>query len=227
MHHWAIYKKLEEASQAAADFLAEHILASIDARGVCHVIVPGGNTPARCFDYLLQKSLPWEKVHWYPGDERCYPAGHPERNDVMLREHLLSRIPASHFHAMAAELGPEQGAQAYREKLHDVGTFDIAFLGMGEDGHTASLFPGNEALQDTETVVAVYDSPKSPPERVSIGINTLREARVRMVLAAGESKAAIMQRIWDGELLPVNSIGDIHWFIDEACMPTGAPANKD
>ena len=126
MHHWSVYKQLEEASKAAADFLAENILASIEARGVCHVIVPGGNTPARCFDYLVKKSLPWEKIHWYPGDERCYPQEHPERNDVMLREHLLSRVPVSHFHPMQAELGPEQAAAAYRETIQAIDAFDIA-----------------------------------------------------------------------------------------------------
>lgn len=227
MHHWSVYKQLDEASRAAADFLAENILASIEARGICHVIVPGGSTPAHCFDYLVQKSLPWEKIHWYPGDERCYPAGHPERNDVMLREHLVSRIPSSHFHAMVAELGPEQAATAYRKTIDDIEFFDIAFLGMGEDGHTASLFPGNDALLDTNTVVAVYGSPKPPSERVSMGMNTLRQARVRMVLAAGESKMPIMIRIRAGEVMPVNNIGDIYWFIDEACMPSDAPADKD
>jgi 6-phosphogluconolactonase len=218
MHDWSVYQQLEAASRAAADFLAEQILASIEARGVCHVIVPGGSTPARCFDYLVQKSLPWQKVHWYPGDERCYPPGHPERNDVMLREHLITRVPASHFHAMLAELGPEQAATAYRKTINDIEVFDIAFLGMGEDGHTASLFPGDAALQDTNTVVAVYGSPKPPAERVSMGLNTLRQARVRMVLAAGASKAAVIQRIRAGEPVPVNCIGDIHWFVDEACL---------
>lgn len=217
MHHWSVYPQLEEASRAAADFLSENILSAIEARGVCHVIVPGGSTPVRCFDFLAQKPLPWDKLHWYPGDERCYPTGHPERNDVMLKEHLLSRIPASHFHAMAAELGAEQAAADYQEDIQAIETFDVAFLGMGEDGHTASLFPGNAALQNKDSVVAVFDSPKPPSERVSMGVNTLLQSRVRMVLAAGSGKADIIQRIRAGEALPVNSIGDIYWFLDEAC----------
>jgi 6-phosphogluconolactonase len=218
MHHWSVYKQLDDASRAAAEFLAENILAAIEAWGVCHVIVPGGSTPVRCFDFLVQKSLPWQHVHWYPGDERCYPTGHPERNDVMLQKHLLASVPASHFHAMPAELGPERAAQAYRELITDISAFDIAFLGMGEDGHTASLFPGEPALQDLNTVVAVHRSPKPPAERVSMGLNTLRRARLRMVLAGGSGKAAIIQRIRAGESLPVNSIGDIHWFLDELCL---------
>lgn len=227
MHHWSVYKQLEEASKAAADFLAENILASVKARGVCHVIVPGGNTPARCFDYLIKKSLPWEKIHWYPGDERCYPEGHPERNDVMLREHLLAHIAVSHFHPMRAELGAEQAAKAYRETIQAIDAFDIAFLGMGEDGHTASLFPGNAALQDNQTVVAVSHSPKPPAERVSMSLNTLRQSRLRMVLAAGAGKAGIIERIRAGDNFPVNSIGDIHWFIDEACLATMSEEGND
>lgn len=218
MHHWLSYKHLDEASKAAADFLAENVLASIEDRGVCHVIVPGGNTPALCFDYLSRKSLPWEKIHWYPGDERCYPEDHPERNDVMLRQNLLSRIPNSHFHPMHAELGPEQAAAAYCETIATIDAFDIAFLGMGEDGHTASLFPGNVATKEALPVVAVHNAPKLPAERVSMGMNTLRRSRLRMVLAAGKSKAEIIQRIRAGDKLPVNSIGDIHWFLDEACL---------
>lgn len=218
MHHWSVYREMEDASRAAAEFLADNILAAVDARGVCHVIVPGGTTPARCFDFLIQKPLPWQHIYWYPGDERCYPAGHPERNDVMLQQHLLANVPDGHFYAMPAESGPEQAARTYRERIADVDVFDIAFLGLGEDGHTASLFPGDAALQDRNSVVAVHHAPKPPAERVSMGLNTLRQAGLRMVLAGGDGKAAIVQRIRAGDSLPVNSIGDIHWFLDERCM---------
>lgn len=223
MHHWATYPSLDAAARAAADFLAEAIVASVGARGACHVIVPGGTTPAGCFARLAEKDLPWDNIHWYPGDERCYPAGHPERNDVMIAEHLLSRLSTVHFHPMPAELGPEQAAAAYREMIKGIDAFDIAFLGMGEDGHTASLFPGNAALQEmASSVVAVHDAPKPPTDRVSMGLATLRQARLRMVLTAGPAKAAIIQRIREGEVLPVNQVGDIHWFVDTACLEDAA-----
>jgi len=218
MHHWAVYPSLDLAARAAADFIAEHIAASIEARGVCHMIVPGGNTPAGCFTALAEKPLAWDKLHCYPGDERCYPMGHAERNDVMIAQHLLSRVESIHFHPMPAELGPEQAAAAYRKKIEALDLFDIAFLGMGEDGHTASLFPGNVALQESASVVAVHDSPKPPGDRVSMGLTTLRRTRLRVVLAAGGSKATIMARIREGEALPVNQVGDIHWFVDEAAV---------
>ncbi len=218
MHHWAISSSLESAAEAAADFIAQQIAASIEARGVCHMIVPGGNTPAGCFAALAKKPLPWDRLHCYPGDERCYPEGHRERNDVMIRQHLLSRLASIHFHPMPAEQGAEQAALAYCQTIESVDAFDIAFLGMGEDGHTASLFPGNAALQETASVVAVHDSPKPPADRISMGLSTLRRARLRVVLAAGASKAAIMARIRAGEALPVNQVGDIHWFVDEASV---------
>jgi len=218
MHHWTVYSSLDNAATAAADFIAEHIAASIAARGVCHMIVPGGNTPAGCFAALAEKSLSWDKVHCYPGDERCYEAGHTERNDVMIKKHLLSRLPVINFHPMPSELGAEQAAEAYRETVDAIDAFDIAFIGMGEDGHTASLFPGNVALEKTASVVAVHDSPKPPTDRVSMSLLTLRRARLRVVLTAGASKAEIMVRIRAGETLPVNQVGDIHWFVDEASV---------
>jgi len=215
VHQWTVSSSLDAASIAAADFIAAQIRASIEARGVCHMIVPGGNTPARCFALLAEMPLQWDKVHCYPGDERCYEKGHAERNDVMIKESLLSRVPDVHFHPMPAELGAEQAAEAYRAVVEPIGLFDIAFLGMGEDGHTASLFPGNEALDQTVSVVAVHGSPKPPADRISMSLPTIQLARQRVVLAAGESKRKIMARIRAGEPLPVNQVGDIHWFVDE------------
>jgi 6-phosphogluconolactonase len=103
----------------------------------------------------------------------------------------------------------------YRNTIGEIQAFDIAFLGMGEDGHTASLFPGNQALHDEHSVVAVRQSPKPPDERVSMGISTLKKARCRIVLASGEDKQAVIAQVRAGDELPVNLIGDIEWFIDK------------
>jgi len=187
------------------------------------MIVPGGNTPTGCFAALAEMSLPWDKLHCYPGDERCYQVGHVERNDVMIEANFLSRLAGIHFHPMPAELGAEQAALAYQATIKAVDLFDIAFLGMGEDGHTASLFPGNAALAETASVVAVHDSPKPPADRISMSMPVLRQARLRVVLAAGRSKASIMERVRSGEPLPVNQVGDIHWFVDEASLSADIP----
>ena len=216
MHKWFVYNEFSEASNAAADFLAKHIETTIKKKDICNVVLPGGNSPAACLKILQKKKLPWNNVNWFIGDERCYPLGHVDRNDVMLDKNLWSQLSASNVYRIPAEFGPEQGAKVYREVLKSIDSFDIVFLGMGEDGHTASLFPDNEALKDSRSVVPVYDSPKEPRERVSLSINTLKQADCRMVLTGGPTKSPVISRIKEDALLPVNMIGDINWFIDEA-----------
>lgn len=218
MHKWNVYKEFDEASKAAANFIATNIKECIHDKGICHVVLSGGNTPARCLNYLATKSIVWEKVHWYLADERCYPKGHAERNDLMLQNNLWSLISAANIHVMPAEQGAQQATIVYRDTIKAIDNFDIAFLGVGEDGHTASLFPGNAALDDLNSVVAVFNSPKAPDERVSLSIETLRNTSCRLVLAGGEGKAPIISRIKSGELLPINSLGDISWFVDEAAV---------
>jgi len=220
MHEWFVYETFDEVSKAAADFLAEHIQTCLKQKGVCHVVLPGGNTPEDCFTYLVEKKLPWNQINWYLGDERCYPSGHVDRNDVMLDKNLWSHISASNIYRIPAELGAEQAAKTYRETVDSIESFDIVFLGMGEDGHTASLFPDNEALHDTRSVIPVYDSPKEPGERVSLSLNVIKKAKWRMVLTAGSAKADVISRIKKGETLPINRLGDINWFVDKAA--TGA-----
>lgn len=218
MHQWFVYNDFEQAAKAAADFLASQIEASIKQQGVCHVVLPGGNTPATCLGHLANKTLPWDRVHWYPGDERCYPSGHAERNDVMLEQHLWSHLHNTNVHIIPTELGAEAAAAMYRDVISALEHFDIAFLGVGEDGHTASLFPDNKALHDTRTVIPVYDSPKPPSERVSLSVDTLRKTPCKIVLAGGVAKAPIIARIKAGESLPINCLGDINWYVDEAAV---------
>lgn len=218
MHKWYVYKDLNQASKEAARFLAEEIKKSVKERGLCHVVLPGGNSPELCLQYLSEMVLPWDKIHWYPGDERVLPEGDSERNDVMLRKNLWSKIPAGVFHTIPTEVGIEKSIDLFENEIKDLHDIDIAFLGMGEDGHTASLFPDNDALNDDRDIVPVFNSPKPPEERVSFGINKLSKARVRMVLAAGKSKSKILSRIKLGDKLPINRIGNINWFVDEAAV---------
>lgn len=215
MHKWFVYDEFEEASKAAADFIARTIEETLINNDVCHVALPGGNSPARCLSYLAEKELPWQKVHWYLGDERCYPQDHAERNDVMLRKYLWSQLDTPNIHLMPTELGVEKAAEIYREIIDAIEHFDIVFLGIGEDGHTASLFPGNKALDDHRSVIPVYDSPKPPSDRVSLSVDTIKKAHCRIVLTSVASKVLIIKRIKEGEALPINCLGDINWFIDK------------
>lgn len=212
-----IFEDAEAVAQAAAEYVFEKINACVSKKGRCHVVLPGGTTPARCLQLLAEKPLPWKNIHWYPGDERCYPLGHAERNDTMIEEKLFSKQPVveSNFHPIAAELGPEQGAKNYSEILDAAGSMDIVILGMGEDGHTASLFPGNIALQNESSAVPVYNSPKPPDERVSIGLNTLKNSAECIVIATGAGKRDALQRLRQGEVFPVGMIEPDTWFVDE------------
>lgn len=220
MHEWNSCPDFDEASQQVADFLARKIDEYINEKGICHVILPGGNTPVESLKLLSQKSLAWDKVHWYPGDERCLPRGDAERNDLMLENVLWSKMPKTHIHRIAAEQGAEHAARQYREEIKNISSFDIAYLGMGEDGHTASLFPGHPALEDHHSIIPVHDSPKPPPDRVSFSLDTLQKTKTKVVLVAGSSKAPVIKQIKSGESLPINRIGDIHWFIDTAANKT-------
>jgi len=216
MHNWYISKDFSQASKSAAEFLATSIRDSVSERGICHVILPGGKSPELCLELLSEMDLPWKNIHWYTGDERVLPEGDPQRNDVMIKKNLWSKIPDGEFHTIPAEQGAEKAVDLFATEIKNLKVIDVAFLGMGEDGHTASLFPGNVALNDNRNIVPVYNSPKAPDERVSFGVNKLYEARIRMVLTGGESKSDIISRIKMDEKLPINIIGDINWFIDQA-----------
>jgi 6-phosphogluconolactonase len=222
MHTWHIYNTFDQASKAVADYIESLIKIAIEENNTCHIVLPGGNTPKASLAYLAEKNLPWEKIHWYPGDERCYQESHEDRNDHMLRQNLWSRLSATNIHPMPAELGAEEGANAYRPLVNKIGVFDIVFLGVGEDGHTASLFPDNEALASPLSVVPVHNSPKPPPDRISLGITILKKAKERIILTGGEGKAEIIARIKSGEDLPVNRIGDVSWFIDKKSSGEGS-----
>ncbi len=216
-----IFKTPEAVAQAAADYLFQQIKTCVSEKGQCHVVLPGGSTPARCLELLAEKPLPWKNIHWYPGDERCYPAGHAERNDTMIADKLFSlrEHVIDNFHIIPAELGPELGAEHYAKLIDATGGFDIVVLGMGEDGHTASLFPGNVALDDKRSVVPVYNAPKPPDERISIGLTMLRNAAECIVIATGKNKREALTKLKEGAVLPVGLVEANIWLIDEAAAP--------
>lgn len=215
MHNWYVYDTFDHASKAAADHISHLIKNSLLEKDIAHVILPGGNSPKVCLNYISEKKLSWEKVHWYLGDERCCPIGHPDRNDRMLSENLWSRLSSTNIHPIPAELGAEDAAETYRKLVDQIEFFDVAFLGLGEDGHTASLFPGNKALDDPRSVVPVYNSPKPPANRVTLGISSLKKTKSRIILTGGSTKADIITRIKSGDDLPVNRVGNISWYVDQ------------
>ena len=180
---------------------------SIQDKGSFHIVLTGGNTPQAIYRELQRANTDWSAWHVYMGDERCLPEGDAERNDHMASESLLAHvsIPASRIHMVPAQLGAEEGAQRYREVIARCESFDRVLLGLGEDGHVASLFPGH-VHDETALVVPVHDSPKPPPDRISLTAEVLSRGLHAWFLVAGEGKRDALSRLMDGDDLPASGI---------------------
>lgn len=225
MHNWHIFEDTDALADAATAYLVDRIGAVLESRNTCHIALPGGGAPVPTLNRLAVQALPWERIHWYVGDERCVPAGHADRNDRMLAEELWDRVPVpdDNRHPIRAELGPVDAATDYAEQMMQIGHLDIVVLGMGPDGHTASLFPGNVALSHTEPVVPVFDSPKPPPERVTLSMPFIQGAESRMAIITGAAKAAMIDQVRRGEPVPINQVGDIEMFVDTSAAGAIGP----
>lgn len=183
---------------------------AIAARGVFLVVLAGGNTPRGTYAQLARANADWARWHVFYGDERCLPPDNPGRNSHMARETLLDHvpIPPDQHHPIPAELGPEAGAAHYSKLLSGLGAFDCVLLGLGEDGHTASLFPGDDlgTNPDAPDVLAVHGAPKPPPERITLSAYRLSRAGLVLFLISGESKRGAVARWRAGDLIPAASI---------------------
>lgn len=183
---------------------------SITRRGAFHIVLTGGRTPRRLYEMLCEAHTDWAAWHVYFGDERCLPPGHEERNSRMAALAWLDYvpIPRAQIHPIPAELCAEAAARAYAQTLQPVDLFDVVLLGLGEDGHVASLFPGHDRgdMPDAPSVIAVHDAPKPPPERVSLTASRLSTARQVMFLVTGKAKRQAVQAWRDGAVIPAASI---------------------
>jgi len=213
----------EAVAQFAATAVVEAAAEAIAARGEFHWVLAGGTTPKRCYELLRDADMDWFRVHIWFGDERCLPVGHAERNDLMADKALLDHVPVpvAQIHRIDAELGPETAAARYGALLANVPQMDLILLGIGEDGHTASLFPDNHGLDDQRLAIPVFNSPKPPPERVSMGYAVLNAAHRCLIMVAGAGKAGAMSRVMAGERLPVTRVEGSEWVIDRDA--SGAP----
>jgi 6-phosphogluconolactonase len=197
-------------ASAAADAVAESLKS-----GARTFVLAGGSTPRRCYELITGMELPWGRVTVLFGDERCVPPDDPESNYRMAKEALLDRVAPFSVHRMPAELGAEEAASAYDRLLAGLVPLDLVLLGMGQDGHTASLFPGRRELEAQGWAVAVHDAPKPPPDRVSLTLGSLRSARRVLVLAAGADKAEALEKAKRGEV-PSGLIPQAEWLVDRA-----------
>jgi 6-phosphogluconolactonase len=200
----------EDVASAAAADIAEAL-----RDGARSLVLAGGATPRRCYELLSRMEVEWGRVSILFGDERCVHPDHPDSNYRMVREALLDRVAPATVYRMAAELGPDEAAGLYAHVVAAVSPLDVVVLGVGEDGHTASLFPGHPALKATELAVGIRDSPKPPPQRVTLTLTALQSARRVIILATGAGKADAVARAKRHEV-PSGMIAGARWLIDRA-----------
>lgn len=190
----------EAVSERAAAELARRLASARRERGVAHLALSGGTTPRRAYELLSRALEDWAVIDVWFADERCVDPEAEESNYRLARETLLdpAGIAPERIHRMEGELGPEEGARRYARALDEhvapyagVPVLDAIVLGIGPDGHVASLFPGASALDAGEQAIClpVHDSPKPPPERITLSLAVLRAARRCLLLATGAAKS--------------------------------------
>jgi 6-phosphogluconolactonase len=223
--------KLRDAravAEAAARFVASTVQSAIAAQGKCRIALAGGNTPRVTYERLtepdLSEQLDFSRVEIFFGDERMVPPTDPASNYRMAREALLDRVPVppTNVHRMQGELSPSVAAERYAVEL-GIEPLDIVLLGMGDDGHVASLFPGSAELLRTDRPVFPSHAPVAPHERVTISLPIINAARNVVMLVTGEGKAArvaevFQERASGAARLPAARVaprpGELHWFLD-------------
>jgi 6-phosphogluconolactonase len=207
---FTIVETPEEVAAAGAAAIAQALQV-----GSRTLVLAGGTTPGRCYQLLADLEVEWARVAVLFGDERCVRPDHPDSNYRMARETLLDRVAPATVHRMPAELGPEEGAAQYSRIVETLLPLDVVILGIGEDGHTASLFPGHPVLKAKGLVAGVHNSPKPPPERVTLTLAVLQGARQVIILATGAGKANAVAMAKRGEV-PSGMIAGARWLIDRA-----------
>lgn len=229
---YQVYSDREQLAQAAAQRWVELAEESIRARNSFYVALAGGSTPEPVYRLLRQEFLDWDRIHLYWGDERDVPPDHPDSNYRMVREALIDHvpIPPENVHPIHVLADIEQTVEEYRQslgKIHHATTaipcFDLIMLGMGDDGHIASLFPDSSALTVYDRpVVSVYVE-KLHSWRVTLTYPVLNAARNLMFLVSGEAKAPIIAQVLGsarGEhKYPIQRLapqGSVEWYLDQA-----------
>jgi 6-phosphogluconolactonase len=208
------------------------------SRGRFAICLSGGSTPRRLYQLLgdapYRDALPWERVHWFWGDERFVPWDHPDSNYGMVRSAMLARVPVppQNIHGIETASTPPDAARAYERVLKSYygaealdparALFDVEILGLGPDGHTASLFPGTSVLEERDRWVAEVIGARAEA-RITLTYPVLESSRHSAFLVAGSEKREMLARaLASDETLPaarVNPIGDLTWFVDEAAAP--------
>jgi 6-phosphogluconolactonase len=224
-----VYDDHEALSNAAAGLFVQQARLG---HGRFAVALSGGHTPRRTYELLSEppfaEQVPWDLVHVFWGDERCVPANDPRNNAHVARGLLLNHVPVppTQVHPIMCSESPQRAAEDYERLLvdffpHAQPRFDLVFLGLGENGHTASLFPHTPVLDSEEWVAAVYLADQDI-YRVTLTAGVINQARVVVFLVSGPGKAAVLKQVLEGPErprdLPAQLIhpknGELHWLVD-------------
>lgn len=210
MTSWVEFDTAQDVAAAAADTIQENARYSIQTRGEFKLVLAGGTSPMLCYQILAARSLDWDNWKLFYGDERCLAENDAERNHQIVASSGLTELVKQHY-IIPAELGAVKGAESYQSIISSQTPFDTVLLGMGEDGHTASLFPGHDwiSAKSDQLTIAVHDAPKAPPERISLTASALQNCHQMLVLISGESKREAVNLWQQGVRLPVVDVADV------------------
>jgi 6-phosphogluconolactonase len=217
-----------ELAEAAVRWTADHLRAAVAQRGACFWALAGGETPRGCYVRLAQPpyrdALPWQSVFVYWSDERQVPLDDPASNYAMAKTALLDHVPIPPEQVFPLVGDPTPALRRIPADDRGRPRFDIIHLGLGEDGHTASLFPGSAALEETQALVArVHNAPKPPPERLTLTLPVINAARAVLVMVQGASKKDALARVLARDTaLPASHVapanGELQLLVDRAAM---------
>lgn len=224
-------------ADAAAQEFARLAIEAVKERGYFSVALSGGSSPPHVYERLLQDDLkstiPWDKIHYFIGDERCVADDSPENNFGVAKKLLLSRVnaPAENMHPLVGQdKNPAKSASDYSEELRtffklqsgQLPVFDLIWLGMGPDGHCASLFPGTKALTEVQRLVTENHVDKLASDRVTFTFPVINHARVIMFVVSGEDKSKVLAEVFESDAIayPVQHVvpehGIVRWYVDAA-----------
>ncbi|MGH3145166.1 MAG: 6-phosphogluconolactonase [Rubrobacter sp.] len=228
----SVYENPEQLAAGAARDFAARAAEAVEERGRFAAVLAGGSTPKAAYELLARdyaEAIDWGRVHVFFGDERSVPPDHEDSNYRMAREALLDHVRVGSVHRMRGEVSPDEAAELYENELRRFfGTeglprFDLVLLGIGEDGHTASLFPWTSALEVADRLTAANPVPKLDTTRITLTVPVLSAARAVDFLVAGEGKAEALREILEGNEDPrrypaklVEPSEDPAWLVDRA-----------
>ena len=215
-----------ELAEAAASWTAERIAGAVAARRACYLALAGGETPRGCYERLARPpyrdALPWSSLFVYWSDERQVPLDDPASNYAMAKAALLDHVPIPPEQVFPLVGDPTPALRRIPPDASGRPRFDLIHLGLGDDGHTASLFPGNPALQEAQALVAhIRNAPKPPPERLTLTLPVINAARAVLFMVQGASKREALARVLRRDpALPASHVapvdGELCFIVDRA-----------